>query len=265
MDDLPPSTIPARLLKTDFVLDSCTAATFFYAVLTGDTSPARSCLEKASKEIPAQHRLARGLFSAYGTDLGSLRELPNGTALLANLAQVKQASLRFTVEDLFAHLNPEIRQSITVPQLSRLLVQAVATMPGICFVEPALLDIGPSKYLERAQKRFTQAKEAPSAVLPPLQTLFLKRKSDGVAEGKLLILSAPQGCLAWLTCLPQKGYWLTCINFSRKSVEIPIKLPPHVRVSHLTAVGADQVRASLSGAHLACSLRAFEVQTYALY
>lgn len=56
--------------------------------------------------------------------------------------------------------------------------------------------------------------------------LLLARKAAGLARGRLVSVQQPaDGCLALCSALPEGGYWLTVINFSRQEHACALQLP----------------------------------------
>lgn len=67
---------------------------------------------------------------------------------------------------------------------------------------------------------------APDSFLLSAARLLLARKAAGLARGKLVSVQQPaDGCLALCSSLPEGGYWLTVINFSRRERACSLQPP----------------------------------------
>lgn len=99
---------------------------------------------------------------------------------------------------------------------SRGLVPLPGARPVSGSVPAAQLAFGPLNEQLAAQDSFLLA----------AARLLLARQAAGLARGRLVSVQQPaDGCLALCSSLPEGGYWLTVINFSRKERACSVQLP----------------------------------------
>ena len=228
-DQFAPKATKYLLAKTDFVRDNYTQAAFDYGLQTGDAEPLKNMVRLAIDEHIPYKRLAHGVLNFERTSWLPLLDLPNG-------------------QDL-------VTRAKNFPKLTDKLAREVfwAGLPGILFVQDDLL---PSTETLGRAARF---KTPPKIDLSPI---LVARQKFKVAQGELLApLASNKATIALVNSLPNRQYWLTCVNFSEQAQKIETQLPKSCSVMQ-EFISSGGVR--ISGRHLTVNLAPKEVKAVLL-
>lgn len=158
---------------------------------------------------------------ALGLDAGAARR-PEHAAALRQAALALLSCRAGLPGPLFVSLQ-ELTGALDVPRtVSRELLpsRGLVPLPGARLVNGSLpaadLAFGPLDEQLAAQDSFLLA----------AARLLLARQAAGLARGRLVSVQQPaDGCLALCSSLPEGGYWLTVVNFSRKERQCSVHLP----------------------------------------